>query len=50
MIKKEHSLFDDSRQAELKSLDTIPNGVTLYPFTKHKDYLMGKEYDIFESE
>lgn len=33
-IKGKQSLFDVSRQAELKKLDTIPKGVTLYPFTK----------------
>lgn len=49
-IKKEQSLLNVSRKAELKKLDTIPKGVTLYPYTKHKNNLKGEEYDIFEGE
>ncbi len=49
-IKKEQSLLNVSRKAELKKLDTIPKGVTLYPYTKHKNYLKSEEFDVFESE
>ena len=33
-IKNGQSLLNVSRQAELKKMDAIPKGVTLYPFTK----------------